>query len=71
LALLVPLVRTRVDLGVAAASGALAYLLSRELPGGLPILATGVLGSLLGAWLTRRRPPDTAFHADDAAREVA
>lgn len=71
LALLVPLVRTRVELGVAAASGALAYLLARELTGGLPILAAGVLGSLLGAWLTRTRPPDQAFNADDAAREVA
>lgn len=71
LALLVPLVRTRADLGVAAASGALAYVLSRELPGGLPILVTGVLGSLLGAWVTRHRPPDATFHADDAAREVA
>ncbi len=71
LALLVPLVRTRVELGVAAASGALAYLLARELAGGLPILAAGVLGSLLGAWLTRTGPPDQAFNADDAAREVA
>ncbi len=71
LGLLVPLVRTRVELAVALASGALAYGLSRELPGGLPILVTGVLGSLLGAWLTRTRPPDTTFHADDAAREVA
>jgi len=71
LALLVPLVRTRTELAVAVASGALAYALSREMPGGLPILVTGVLGSLLGAWLTRRRPPDESFHADDAAREVA
>ena len=71
LALLVPLVRTRVELAVAAASGALAYGLSRELPGGLPILVTGLLGSLLGAWLTRKTPPDTTIHADDAAREVA
>jgi 4-azaleucine resistance transporter AzlC len=58
LALLVPLVRTRVELAVAVASGALAYVLARALPGGLPILVTGVAGSLLGAWLTRNRPPE-------------
>ncbi len=71
LALLVPLVRTRVELAVAVASGALAFALDRALPAGLPILVTGVLGSLLGAWLTRTRPPDASFHPDDAAREVA
>ncbi len=71
LALLVPLVRTRTELCVALASGALAYGLAQALPGGLPILLTGVAGSLLGAWLTRDRPPDTAFRPDDAAREVA
>jgi 4-azaleucine resistance transporter AzlC len=71
LALLVPLLRTRIELAVAVVSGALAYVLARELPGGLPILVTGVLGSLLGAWLTRASPPDTTFHAPDAAREVA
>lgn len=60
LALLVPLVRTRVELVVAVATGALAWLLARELPGGVAILATGVAGSLLGAWLTRHRPPPTA-----------
>lgn len=71
LALLVPLVRTRVELAVAVASAVLAYALAGALPGGLPILLTGVGGSLLGAWLTRGRPLDTSFHADDAAREVA
>ncbi|MCZ7589566.1 MAG: AzlC family ABC transporter permease [Gaiella sp.] len=70
LALLVPLVRTRVELGVAVASGALAYALAERLPGGLPILVTGVAGSLLGAALTRGRPGD-AVRLDDAAREVA
>ena len=44
-ALLVPLVRTRVELVVAVASGALAYTLARSLPGGLPILATGIAGA--------------------------
>lgn len=71
LALLVPLVRSRSELVVACTSGVLAYVLSRALPGGLPILVTGVAGSLLGAWLTRKRPPDTSFHPEDAAREVA
>jgi 4-azaleucine resistance transporter AzlC len=71
LALLVPLVRTRIELAVALCSGALAFALHRALPGGLPILLTGVGGSLLGAFLTRGSEPDRAIHADDAAREVA
>ncbi len=56
LALLVPLVRTRVELLVAVVSGTLAYAVARDLPGGLPILVTGVVGSFLGASLTRGRP---------------
>lgn len=71
LALLVPLVRTRPELVVAATAGAAAWLTARWLPGGIPVLVAGVGGSLLGAWLTRHSPPDTAFHLDDAAREVA
>ena len=71
LALLVPLVRTRVELVVALAAGALAYALQQGLPGGLPILITGVAGSLLGAFLTRRAPADTTIDPADAAREVA
>lgn len=71
LALLVPLVRTRVELGVALASDVLAYGLARTLPGGLPILLTGIGGSLLGAFLTRGASPDRTIHADDAVREVA
>ena len=70
LALLVPLVRTRVELLVAVVSGALAYLLARDLPGGLPILVTGIVGSLLGATLTLGRPGDEVS-IEDAAREVA
>lgn len=68
LALLVPLVRGRVELVVAVSSGALAWLLSRELPGGLPILVTGIAGALLGAWATRNRPtptPDELAHEGD------
>jgi predicted branched-subunit amino acid permease len=70
LALLVPLVRTRVELAVALVAGAAAYILADALPGGLPILVTGVAGSLLGAFLTQGRPDD-AIRLDDAAREVA
>jgi hypothetical protein len=36
----------------------------------LPILITGVVGSLLGAWLTRGETPRTPT-LEDAAREVA
>ena len=71
LALLVPLVHTRVELAVAVASGALAFGLARVVPGGLPILFTGIAGSLLGAFLTRNTPADRTIHPDDAAREVA
>jgi len=53
LALLVPLLRRRVDVLVAIVAGALAWLLARGLPGGLPILVAGVVGSLLGAVLTK------------------
>jgi 4-azaleucine resistance transporter AzlC len=71
LALLVPLVRTRVELLVALASGALAFGLGRTVPGGLPILLTGIGGSLLGAFLTRGTPADRSINPEDAAREVA
>ena len=71
LALLVPLVRTRVELAVAVASAVLAFGLARVLPGGLPILLTGIAGSLLGAFLTVGQPADRSIHLDDAAREVA
>ena len=71
LALVVPLVRTRAELLVALTSGALAFGLARVLPGGLPILLTGIGGSLLGAFLTCGTPADRSIHPDDAAREVA
>ncbi len=65
LALLVPLIRTRVEVAVAVASGALAWVLAHELQGGLAILATGVTGSAVGAWATRDLPaptPDEIAH---------
>ena len=71
LALLVPLVRTRAELVVALAAGGLAYGLQQVAPGGLPILITGVAGSLLGAFLTRREPADATIDPADAVREVA
>jgi 4-azaleucine resistance transporter AzlC len=71
LALLIPLLRTRPELIVAAGAAALAWLLSRWLPGGIPILVTGIAGSLLGAWLTRAAPPLSEIDLADAAREVA
>jgi 4-azaleucine resistance transporter AzlC len=53
LALLVPLLRRRVDVAVAVVAGAAAYGLAKALPGGLPVVAAGVAGALLGALLTR------------------
>lgn len=71
LALLVPLVHTRAELAVAVASGTLAWALSKEVSAGLAVLATGVCGAAIGAWLTRREPPVTDVDLDAAAREVA
>ncbi len=70
LALLIPMLQSRASLTVAVVSGALAFGLSRVLPGGLPILLTGIAGSLLGAYLTRNEaPPQPSL--EDAVREVA
>lgn len=71
LALLVPLVRTRHELGVALLAGVMAWVLARELPFGVAVLATGVAGSLVGAWLTRELPPPDDLDHDVAVREVA
>jgi 4-azaleucine resistance transporter AzlC len=70
LALLVPLVRTRIELVVAIASGVLAYVVAQVASGGIPIVVTGVGGSLLGAWLTRGRSVEEP-RLEDAVREVA
>jgi 4-azaleucine resistance transporter AzlC len=59
LGLLVPLLVGRRELLVAAASGLLAWGVSRSLPGGLSVLIAGVGGALLGAFLTSRRPKDS------------
>ncbi|MFN8223021.1 MAG: AzlC family ABC transporter permease [Gaiellales bacterium] len=67
LALLVPLLHTRVELVVACVSGVVAWLLAQRLSGGLPILATGVAGALVGAWLTRQDPAPTP---DELAEQV-
>ena len=53
LALLVPILRTRIDILVAVFAGAVAFFLAKAAPGGLPVLGAGVAGALLGAWLTR------------------
>jgi 4-azaleucine resistance transporter AzlC len=71
IALLVPLLRGRIELLVAVVSGALAFGLAEVLPGGLPILVTGVAGSLLGAWLGRGAEADVERDLRDLAREVA
>ena len=71
LALLLPLIRTRAELVVAVASGILAYVIAQATTsGGVPIVVTGIAGSLLGAWLTRGRPIEEA-RLEDAIREVA
>jgi predicted branched-subunit amino acid permease len=71
LALLLPLLRARAEILVAVFCGALAWILSNVLPSGLPILVTGVAGSLLGAYLTRGEPVQPTGNLADAAREVA
>lgn len=70
-ALLVPLVRTRVELAVAVGAGAAAFVLAKVVPFGVAVLLSGVGGSMLGAALTRDRPIDVDRDLDDMAREVA
>ena len=71
LALLVPLVRTRVELAVGVASGILAYAVAQlTTSAGVPIVVTGVAGSLVGAWLTRGQAVEE-LRLEDAIREVA
>lgn len=53
LALLIPLLRSRVALGVALVAGAGTVILARFVPGGIAILISGLAASLCGAWWTR------------------
>ena len=69
-ALIVPLLKSRNDVVVAGISGVLAIVFSKVLPGGFSIFATGVIGSLLGAWLTRFEPPPSPSFEENT-REVA
>jgi 4-azaleucine resistance transporter AzlC len=72
LALLVPIIKARIELMVALFAGVLAWLLNSRLPGGLPILLTGIVASLLGAWLTRNEAtPEAIPSLEDAIREPA
>ncbi len=72
LALLIPLLKTRTEFIVALFASAIAFVVSKLLPGGLTVLVTGVLGSLLGAWFTRNEKTTAEnFSLPDATREVA
>lgn len=70
-ALIVPLLKTKKELIVAVLSGALALGLTKVLHvAGLSIFVTGIVGSLLGAWLTRDEPIEGP-NLEDMKREVA
>lgn len=56
LALLIPLLKSLPALGVAVVAGGLALALSQFVGGGLVVLLTGIVGPLLGAYLTRGEP---------------
>ncbi len=56
LALLIPLLQTRVDAFTALFAGVVALVAARFVSSGLEILIASVLGSLLGAWLTGGEP---------------
>ncbi|WP_225411612.1 AzlC family ABC transporter permease [Stigmatella hybrida] len=62
LALLIPMLRGKVELGVAVLSGAIALGGSQVLPGGVALLLAGGVGSLAGALLTaepeQQNPPE-------------
>jgi 4-azaleucine resistance transporter AzlC len=72
LALLVPIIKARIELMVAIFAAVFAWLINSRLPGGLPILLTGIVASLLGAWLTQNEAtPDAIPSLEDAIREPA
>jgi predicted branched-subunit amino acid permease len=60
LAVLMPLVRSRPMLLVAAVAGVTAWLLSRVAPGGVAVLGAGLIGCCVGAWITRDERPAAA-----------
>ena len=53
LALLIPLLRRRTEVGVAALAGVSALLVTDLIGSGLTIFLVGTLGALLGAWWTQ------------------
>lgn len=57
LALLLPLLRSRLDVAVALGAGAAAVALSRVTSGGVTVLATTIAGGSIGAFLMGRRSP--------------
>jgi 4-azaleucine resistance transporter AzlC len=69
-ALLVPLLHTRVDVTVALAAGLSAWIASETLPSWTPVLVAGVGGSLLGAALTSGRAAPPAEGPHDHAPEL-
>jgi predicted branched-subunit amino acid permease len=56
LAVLVPLVRSRPAVLVAAVAGIAALLMARIAPGGVAVLGAGLVGCVVGAWATRTAP---------------
>jgi predicted branched-subunit amino acid permease len=54
LAVLAPLIRTRVTLVVACVAGGTAFVLARVIPAGLAVLGAGIVASAVGAWYHER-----------------
>lgn len=69
LALLIPLLVSWQALGVAVFAGALALLASQLIGSGVAVLLAGVVGPLLGAWLTRRDPAGSQDGPQDELRD--
>jgi 4-azaleucine resistance transporter AzlC len=63
LALLIPMLRGKVELGVALLSGAIAVGGAQVLPGGAALLLAGGVGSLVGALLTAEPKRPSEAHA--------
>jgi predicted branched-subunit amino acid permease len=70
LAVLVPLIRTRIDLIVAASSGLLTLVLVTGLPAGVTVLVAALLACVVGVLLSPDRQPDTRTpRRDDMGQE--